>query len=135
MSYAPAKRRPWGMKPVIGLGVAGPEVDRRLGRPWLRPRGGPFKVARRSASDDAHATVVGGIQSRARRRNCRHSNSAPTGPEAPAKAGSSGPTKMQELAGNGSPPSTAASPVSTSQNWPPPALGACPAIAVQGGIR
>ena len=31
MSYAPAVRRPWGMKPVIGLGVAGPEVDRRLG--------------------------------------------------------------------------------------------------------
>jgi hypothetical protein len=29
MSYAPAVRRPWGMKPVIGLG--GPEVDRRLG--------------------------------------------------------------------------------------------------------
>ena len=26
MSYAPAKRRPWGMKPVIGLGVAGPEA-------------------------------------------------------------------------------------------------------------
>ena len=33
---------------------------------------------------------------------------------------------MQELAGNGSPPSTAASPASTSQNWPPPALGARP---------
>ena len=31
MSYAPAVGRPWGMKPVIGLGVAGPEVDRRLG--------------------------------------------------------------------------------------------------------
>jgi hypothetical protein len=40
--------------------------------------------------------------------------------------------KMQELAVNGSPPSTAASPASTSQNWPPPALGAGPAIAVQG---
>src|SRR5438105_15260214 len=39
---------------------------------------------------------------------------------------------MQELAGNGSPPSTAASPASTSQNWPPPALGARPAIAVPG---
>ena len=57
------------------------------------------------------------------------------GPEAPANAGSSGPTKMQELAGNGPPPSTAASPASTNQNWPPPALGARPAIAVQGGIR
>ena len=31
MSYAPAVRRPWGMKPVIELEVAGPEVDRRLG--------------------------------------------------------------------------------------------------------
>src|SRR3954454_15243000 len=81
------------------------------------------------------ATVAGVNQSRARRRNCRHSNWAPTGPEAPAKAGSSGPTKMQELAGNGSPPSTAASPASTSQNWPPPALGARPTIAVPGGIR
>src|SRR6202049_3021361 len=79
--------------------------------------------------------LSGGVQSRARRRNCRHSNSAPERPEAPAKAGSSGPTKMQELAGNGSPPSTAASPVSTSKNWPPPALGARPLIAVQGGIR
>jgi hypothetical protein len=84
---------------------------------------------------DADAVRSGGIQSRTRWRNCRHSNSAPTEPEAPAKAGSFGPTKMQELAGNGSTPSTAASPASTSQNWPPPALGACPAIAVQGGIR
>jgi hypothetical protein len=42
---------------------------------------------------------------------------------------------MQEFAGNKSPPSTAASPASTSQNWPPPALGARPEIAVQGGIR
>src|SRR3954454_15086224 len=83
----------------------------------------------------APITEAGGVQSRARRRNCRHSNSAPTGPEAPVKAGSSGPTKVQELAGSGSPPSTAASPASTSQNWPPPALGALPAIAVQGGIR
>jgi sulfopyruvate decarboxylase TPP-binding subunit len=41
----------------------------------------------------------------------------------------------EELAGNGSPPSTAASPASTSQNWPPPALGARPAIVVQGGMR
>src|SRR5262245_62958898 len=78
---------------------------------------------------------AGGVQSRARRRNCRHSNSAPAGPEAPAKAGSSGPTKMQELAGNGAPPATAASPASTSQNWPPPAFGAGPAIAVEGGSR
>jgi len=31
MSDAPAVLRPWGMKPVIGWGVAGPEVDRRLG--------------------------------------------------------------------------------------------------------
>src|SRR5438445_2735630 len=51
---------------------------------------------------DADAVRSGGIQSRARWRNCRHSNSAPTEPEAPAKAGSFGPTKMQELAGNGS---------------------------------
>src|SRR6478736_3698750 len=85
-------------------------------------------------SADADAAVAGAVQSRAQRRNCRHSNSAPTGPEAPAKAGSCGPTKMQELAGNGSPPSTAASPASTSQNWPPPALGVRPAIVVQGGI-
>src|SRR5437016_9368424 len=89
----------------------------------------------KSPAEATDAAVAGGIQSRARRRNCRHSNSAPTGPEAPAKAGSSGPTKMQELAGNGSPPSTAASPASTSQNWPPPVLGAPPVIAVQGGIR
>jgi hypothetical protein len=50
----------------------------------------------------------------------------------PAKAGFSGATKMQELAGSGSPPATAASPASSSQNWPPPAPGAGPAIAVQG---
>ena len=31
MSDAPAVLRPWGMKPVIELEVAGPEVDRRLG--------------------------------------------------------------------------------------------------------
>src|SRR6266478_2538450 len=89
----------------------------------------------KSPAEATDAAVAGGIQSRARRRNCRHSNSAPTGPEAPAKAGSSGLTKMQELAGNGSPPSIAASPANTSQNWPPPVLGARPAIAVQGGIR
>ena len=82
-----------------------------------------------------NADVAGGVQSRARRRNCRHTNSAPTRPEAPAKAGSSGPTKMQELAGNGSQPPTAASPASTSQNWPPPTLGVRPANAVQGGMR
>src|SRR6202030_4679725 len=90
---------------------------------------GRIRAVDHPTSADAAAAEAGGIQSRARWRNCRHSNSAPTGPEAPATAGSSGPQKMQELAGNGSPPSTAASPASTSQNWPPPALGAGPTIA------
>jgi FAD dependent oxidoreductase len=39
----------------------------------------------KSPAEATDAAVAGGIQSRARRRNCRHSNSAPTGPEAPAK--------------------------------------------------
>jgi hypothetical protein len=51
MSYAPAVRRPWGMKPVICLGVAGPEVDRRLGvkNPGMSWTGGtraPWSVPR-----------------------------------------------------------------------------------------
>src|ERR1700757_3008101 len=94
----------------------------------------PSSFARRSTSAGADAAVPGRIQSRARRRNCRHSNSVPTGAEAPAKAGPSGPTKMQEWPGDRPPPSTALSPASTSQNWPPPELGVRPAIAVQGGI-
>jgi hypothetical protein len=66
---------------------------------------------------------------------CRPSGRCSTRPATVTSTGNSPPGRSRRrfstnMAGNGSPPSTAASPASTSQNWRPPALGAGPAIAV-----